>query len=312
MQYLRIKYLKLLYIKDSCTLTSLIISIILLFGCNPEGGLPSPDNYDIYIKGPKDQTPAVSPDGKLIAYYHFSNQSPEPVDYPTGLYVIDIDGKNRQKILTGNFNEPDWSPDGKWLVVNNNGTLIISSINGDSIRTYPGINSVPLDKPDWSSKNIILFSSSYVEGGGVFLTVPDFSITEMIFDSYSISGIEAAWSPDAIKIVFVKLSTKWQGGEIYTIDTVGTNEMRLTDNNEDDRNPVWAPDGNDIIWNTGNNYLKIMKHDGTSQRILTRGRFPSWCNNSENVVFCFPNSDFSKEVLWIININNKKQDQLTF
>lgn len=56
-----------------------------LGSCVPEAGKPYPYNY--IINGPKDTTPAFSPDGERIAYTHFAREIPEPVDYPTGLYV---------------------------------------------------------------------------------------------------------------------------------------------------------------------------------------------------------------------------------
>ena len=314
MPYLNIKYWKFLYINYIRPLILFIISIHLvsILGCNPEGGLPTPDNYEWKVKGSKDQTPSVSPDGKLIAYYHFSNQFPEPVNYPSGLYVIDINGKNQQKIIAGNFYEPDWSPDGKWLVFTDHGSLIVSSVKGDSIRIFQGVNNVTLGKPDWGKNNLILFASAEVVGGGFFEASPDFTYYKMIFDQYKISGFEPTWSPIGDEIVFQKFSKYWAGGEIFIIDTLGNNEIRLTNDNDDDYNPQWSPDSKLIAWNTGNNYLKIMQSNGNNPRILTRGRQPSWCPGSDKIVFCFANHDFSKEVLWIIDTNTQKSDQLTF
>jgi Tol biopolymer transport system component len=84
----------------------IIISLNLL-SCNTvEPPTPLPE-YDS-----NDESPAWSPDGRWIAYFHFNRNINDSL-YPTGLYIIDTKGLNRKLLITGNAYSPDWSPDGK-------------------------------------------------------------------------------------------------------------------------------------------------------------------------------------------------------
>lgn len=58
--------------------------------------------------------PAISPDGSKVAFTRIGNDN--------GIYVINIDGSNEQKIFgeRDGLMSPKWSPDGKWIVFNRN------------------------------------------------------------------------------------------------------------------------------------------------------------------------------------------------
>ena len=72
-----------------------------------------------------------------------------------------------------------------------------------------------------------------------------------------------AWSPDGQKIMF---SSKRDGNsEIYTMDTDGKNQHRLTDNSALDTSPAWSPDGQKIAFvsdRDGNCEIYVMDADG--------------------------------------------------
>jgi dipeptidyl aminopeptidase/acylaminoacyl peptidase len=93
---------------------SLLLILPLLNSCSPENDDTKPYNY--IIEGPKDLYPAFSPDGEYIAYFHDAWDTPSSPGYPTGLYIINKDGTNRQLVLEGQHWSPSWSPDGEWLV----------------------------------------------------------------------------------------------------------------------------------------------------------------------------------------------------
>lgn len=58
--------------------------------------------------------PAISPDGSKVAFTRIGNDN--------GIYIINIDGSNEQKIFgeRDGLMSPKWSPDGKWIVFNRN------------------------------------------------------------------------------------------------------------------------------------------------------------------------------------------------
>src|SRR5690554_1376336 len=157
------------------TLIPMAFLLLLMISCNPEDGLKNPADYELYISISAEKNPAVSPDGNLIAYFHWSLIVPEPDDYPTGLYVMRMDGTERRLLLRGWHYSPSWSPDGQWLVFTSDGILQIINLQGDSIRTFQGVNNLPLHSPDWSKDGKeILFSSPLTLEGGVFAMTPDF------------------------------------------------------------------------------------------------------------------------------------------
>ena len=287
----------------------LVITLFIASGCEPESGLNKAVNYQLYIDSSADQNPAVSPDGSLVAYYHKNLETQEANEYPTGLYVMDIDGNNRRLLLKGAHWSPSWSPDGNWIVFTSGGTLQIINLKGDSIRTFQGVNDVPLFHPDWSSNGkLILFSSPLVEGGGFFICDPTFLNVRQLFNLYEFSGTDPNWSPEGNKILYSKL---YEGNEeLFVIDTAGTNDTRLTVNDRTNRHSRWSPDGRLITWSSSTR-IYVMNSDGTDPKILDYGRYPCWLPDSETIIYSNANEDFTKEVLYRINIDGSNKIQLT-
>ena len=83
------------------------------------------------------------------------------------------------------------------------------------------------------------------------------------------------------RIVFV--STRDGNEEIYTMNSDGTNQTRITNNNALDTHPIWSPDGEFIVFQSnrsGNNDVWVMNPDGSGLRNLTNDPSsdgnPSW------------------------------------
>jgi Tol biopolymer transport system component len=287
----------------------LLFFSIEITSCNPEGGLKNPANYELYIDISADQYPAVSPDGNLIVYYHKNLEYPEPEDYPTGLFIMDIDGINRKLLLKGDHWSPSWSPDGEWLVFTSGGTLQIINIEGDSIRTFQGVNNVPLFFPDWSPDGCSIIFSSPLHNGGFFVCDPLFQNVIQLFNVSELQGADPNWSPDGSKILYSKYYSNNE--ELFVIDTAGISDTRLTENDRTDRYPTWSPNGRSIAWSSSVQ-IYLMDSDGSNQRRFDYGRFPAWTPDSKHIIYCNANDDFSKEVLYKIDINGENKIQLTF
>lgn len=289
----------------------LIISLLLI-SCKPSKDSRDPRNYELYISKSSDKYPAISPDGSSIAYYHQNLEEVSPIDYPTGLFVIDADGNNRRLLIKGDNYSPSWSPEGKWLVFTSNGVIKIINLDGNILRTFDGVNEVPLFFPDWSSDgNMILMSSPYVVGGGVYISTPLLEKARQLFDSQVYSGFGARWSHNMDKIIYEKVSHDWAGGEIFILDTLGLNDSRVTNDNIDDRYPVLSNTNEMIAWSR-DVQITIMKTDGTARKRLDYGQNPSWGPNSDFLVYSYANQDFTKEVLWKIKIDGSNKVQLTY
>lgn len=285
---------------------------VIIISCKPEDNPVIPTNYELYISISADKNPAVSPDGNLVAYYHMCLKVPEPADYPTGLYVMRLDGTERRLLLPGIHFSPSWSPDGQWLVFTSGGILQIINLEGDSIRTFQGINDLPLYTPDWSKDGKeILFSAPLTLEGGVFAMFPDFSHVRRILSPIENNGMYARWSPNKNSIVYEKGNQAWKSTEIFTIDTSLTLETRLTNDSRDDRSPSWSATGEFISWSS-NMEIYRMSTDGSNRRRLDYGQYPNFSPNGQFIIYSNANIDITKEVLWRIDTNGKNKIQLTF
>jgi len=102
-------------------------------------------------KGPDGQ-PAVSPDGRLIAYVGYDDDQRSYVD--SKLYVMNLDGSGR-RLLTGNLdravNNPTWSTDGRSIYVqyDEHGSARVARVGLDgSVRDVAtGLTGAGLDRP---------------------------------------------------------------------------------------------------------------------------------------------------------------------
>ena len=99
-----------------------------------------------------------------------------------------------------------------------------------------------------------------------------------------------ATSPLYGKIVFY--SNRDGNTEIYTMDSDGSNQTRLTFNEASDSSPVWSPNGRQIAFHSdrdGNDEIYVMDADGTNQRRLTdhpaRDFNPDWSPDGSRIIF---------------------------
>ena len=149
-----------------------------------------------------------------------------------------------------------------------------------------------------------------VSSASLFRASWDFKESGSLFGLNIPSGSYPMLSPNGLKLLYVKGDQSFQAGtEIFLIDTLGTNDSRLTTNNRDDRTPFWSPDGLRIVW-SGDLRVTIMNADGSAQKDITYGRNPSWSVNDE-IVFSNANSDYTKEVLYTISPDGNGKKQIT-
>ena len=93
------------------------------------------------------------------------------------------------------------------------------------------------------------------------------------------------------KIAFT--STRDDGlGEIYVMDSDGGNQLRLTNNPADDRDPSWSPDGDRIAFvsnrDHGYDRIYVMDSDGQNLMRLTKdsiNRYPAWSPGGGKIAF---------------------------
>jgi|WetSurMetagenome_2_1015567.scaffolds.fasta_scaffold07205_5 TolB protein len=297
--------MKLFYLK-ACIL---IFIIFLVISCNIINDKITPSDFESYVSLSKDEMPAISPDGKLIVFYH-TKLSDTIESSQTGLYIMNSDGSDKRLFLSGVNITPCWSPDSKWIAYSTNGIINIIDLMRDSLRTFQ--NDLYFISPDWSSDGTkILLTAPLTLDGGVYVISPDFSFYKRLFNPLYNNGNDAKWSPDMKKIIYIKGNQQWEHLEIFTIDSSLENEIRLTNDTRDDRDVVWSPDGKKIAW-ASDVVISVMDSNGKNVKRLDYGLFPCWSPDGTCLIYCNANRDYSKEVLWKINIETREKIQLTF
>ena len=240
----------------------------------------------------KDFSPSWSPDGKRIA---FMSDRDGQVHARHGwstyeIYVMDVNGNN-QRNLTNNPDDdqyPSWSPDGE--------RIVFSSARDE-------------DNPQNSE---------------IYVMDADGSNLQKLTDNPNDDG-DPSWSPDGERIVF---SSARDGhvenkfgltDEIYVIDADGGNEQRLTDNRNNDWDPVWSPDGKRIAFIADRKGdlvqfdIYVMDADGGNQQKLVNNRgwdsSPSWSPNGERIAFT-SERDGNYEI-YVMDADGGNQQNLT-
>ena len=247
-----------------------------------------------------DYSPAISPDGKWLAFASNRLQNAE-------LYLMDLTTRTLQQLThTDELDEymPAFSPDGQ-------------SIAFVSERTRGGmmLPSVQASGSDPRTATIYLMD---VDGRN----------QRPLID---IAGAQRApvFSPDGQKIAFESKApmqgTDSEPGstenndtlEIYVIDIDGTNKKQLTHNDVDDGHPTWAPNGKQIAF-TGMvddiYHIFNVNADGGTVQQLTYGTIGSHYHSifsPDGKRIIYVSNAHNHYTLWTMDADGTNKTQLT-
>lgn len=236
-------------------------------------------------------SPALSPDGKQVAYFSERNF------YFIDLYLADAEtGKVKRRLLKSSYNAnyetfrfitsaASWSPDGKKIAV--------AAKSGE--RDVILIIDVEHNREERRIK---------VKLNGI--TTP-------------------SWSPDGKQLVF----TGYVGGlsDLFIINANGSDLRRLTNDRNADLHPVWSPDGKTIAFATdrgpntdfstlkiGN--MKIATYDLATSRIevlpgmdLGKNVSPQWSPDGQELAYVSDRTGVSN--IYLYNFPDQQSYQIT-
>ncbi|HET9370437.1 MAG TPA: hypothetical protein VFO19_09320 [Vicinamibacterales bacterium] len=179
--------------------------------------------------------PAWSPDGNKVAFS--SNRSGN-----WDIWVVNKDGSGLRN-LTPNTpqwieNAPTWSPDGNKIAFTSNrsGNNQIYVMNADGLAVDRLTSGAESDRPTWSSRNFIAYTSGPAFGHGIAIYDFTTGTPTMITDTVGDNGSPSV-APNGRHIAF--FTTRWGKTQIATIDRRGERLRQITKTGNN-TNPSWS------------------------------------------------------------------------
>jgi Tol biopolymer transport system component len=174
------------------------------------------------------------------------------------VYVYDLRDRSSHLIYSADqiWEAPNWSPDGKYLILNSGGAIHKLVLKKDGTADTPQKLAIPEnyqcnnDKAISPNGKMIAFSASVAphRGSQVFLANADGTdVRLMAEDSPSYFH---GWSPDSKTLSFVAQRNGSGQYDIYREPASGGVEQRLTFNPHQDDGPDYSPDGKWIYINS--------------------------------------------------------------
>jgi TolB protein len=233
---------------------------VLVFASNRDG------NWEIYASragrgvtrvtndAAYDSTPALSPDGRSIAFVRKSGNNED-------IYVVNVDGTNLRRITNepGRDIEPAWSPDSRMITF-------------ASDRTGRSYNTIGYDGEMRTVRALEIYVMNADGSGARRLVSHDEG-----------DARTPAWSPDGTLIAFNANDNERVVSSVNVVPVAGGPSRGLFYRSGFTAEPAWSPDGTQIAFryvDGGNSHLWVMSSDGGAPRQVTSGSAfhysPTW------------------------------------
>jgi TolB protein len=222
--------------------------------------------------------PALSPDGRYLAYISFASGRPT-------LYIRELAGGKIASVGKSSVSiDPGWRNNSEvaaTLSLDGNQAIYLVKTDGTLVRRVTNNKSIdisPTFSPDGSK---MAFVSSRNGLPQIFIQ----DLQSGLVKRLTFSGrynTQPSWSPAGDKIAY----TTWEkNGEIniFVINADGSGLMQLTKNSRENKSPSWSPDGEMIVYTSnrqGKEKVYVMSSKGGNERLLLQAdgeqTQPSW------------------------------------
>lgn len=246
------------------------------------------------------------------------------------VYSMDCKGENLKNLSCNKAIDYAFSftPDKRLVFYTNrdgNDEIYIMDADGkkaSNLTNHPSSDRIPCVSPD--GKQIAFLSDREEKSGKIYVMDTDGkNLRRLTNNGYFEDG--PTWSPDGRKIVFTRelkdlkdTSRNAVGnGEVFIMDTDGTNEKQLTNKPGYDGGPIISPDGKQIAFygksENGKYDIFIMDIEGNNLVNLTRDDTedysPSWSPDGKWIA-CTRGSSKNYDV-WLIHLETGIKTRLT-
>lgn len=209
-----------------------------------------------------DLHPAVSPDGRWIAYERYAHSNPTAPNTQVDRFYLAVTGMQGRRVrtVTEPAFHPAWSPDGRWIAYSDGHGVQLVSPDGSQRRSVlPG----PASELDWSTRDRIAFVRYRGRHGSIYSVARDGSGLRRLTRESDARG--PSWSPDGRSLAFERVRAR---GVDILVRTAGTTRRVVRGGAE----PVWSPDGKQIAFVRRRSIWLLRLDDGSSRRLHRVGR----------------------------------------
>ncbi len=235
-----------------------------------------------------DYAPAVSPDGRTVAFARLTS-------FSTGdVYTTPLTGGKEQRLTTDRtvIRGLSFLPDGGLMISSNRGgtqRLWRMKLPRGSLEPFTGtgLNAI---HPSASAKGHRLVYTEWQTNSNIWrVSLADPGSAAALITSTRMQD-SARYSPDGSRIAFV--STRSGNQEIWASDADGQNLQRLTNfNGPSVGSPRWSPDGAWIAFDsraTGRSNVYLVSADGKTTRRITDAdgdrMMPAWSRDNRSLL----------------------------